>query len=61
MRLEMVKFRLYDDDGYLYFEGECHDDVECENQATALLWAEREAGCTVIKVLRNMEWIQEIA
>lgn len=55
-----VTFRLYDDDGELYYEGSCHDDDECLNQEAALRWAEGYAGCTTIKVLRNGAWTQEI-
>ena len=56
-----VKFRLYDDDGELYYEGELHDDDECLNQQAALKWGEADAGCTTIKVLRNGKWTLEIA
>jgi hypothetical protein len=58
--LPLIPFRLYDDDGELYYEGILHDDEECLNQSAALRWAEGDAGCTTIKVLRNNEWELEI-
>jgi len=57
---KLVPFRLYDDDGELYYEGRLHDDEHCENQMAALRFGESDAGCTTIKVLRNNEWTQEI-
>ena len=57
---ERVKFRLYDDDGELYYEGELDDDDDCENQSAALRWGEAMAGCTRIDVLRDGKWIGEI-
>jgi hypothetical protein len=58
--LDLITFRLYDDDGELYYEGELHDDEDCMNQSSAQLWGEKDAGCTTIKVLRDGEWVQEI-
>lgn len=55
-----IPFRMYDDDGELYYEGQLSDDPDCENQSAALRWGEADAGCTTIKVLRNGEWVQEI-
>lgn len=55
-----VKFRLYDDDGNLYYKGICHDDEGCENQLAALTWGEGFAGCTEIKVKRGDSWVYEI-
>lgn len=57
----VIKFRLYDDDGILYYEGRLNDDDECINQSAALRWGETFAGCTYIKVQRGREWRQEIA
>lgn len=57
---KLVRFRLYDDDGELYYEGRLHDDDECVNQSAALRFGESDAGCTTIKVLRDGEWKQEI-
>lgn len=56
----LVKFRLFDDDGELYYEGRLTDDDECENQSAALRFGEADAGCTTILVERNGEWTQEI-
>ena len=56
----LVKFRLYDSDGELYYEGRLTDDYECENQSAALRFGEADAGCTTILVQRGNEWIQEI-
>lgn len=55
-----LPFKLYDDDGELYFEGVLDDDDECVNQTAALRWGESDAGCTTIKVKRDGEWVQEI-
>jgi hypothetical protein len=56
----LVKFRLFDDDGELYYEGRLTDDDECENQSAALRFGEADAGCTTILVLRGHMWTQEI-
>ena len=60
--LKAIDFRLYDDDGELYYGGRLHDDDECENQSAALKWGEGFAGCTTIKVNRQdgKGWVQEI-
>jgi len=58
--LPTVKFKLFDDDGSLMYEGELSDDDECENQSAALRWGETMAGCTTIKVERNGTFVQEI-
>ena len=58
--LPKVQFRLYDDDGELYYEGRCHDDDECLNQEAALAYGMNDAGCTTIKVLRDGKWVQDI-
>lgn len=55
-----VQFRLYDDDGILYYEGKLTDDDECANQMAALTWGTSFAGCTYIKVNRAGTWVQEI-
>lgn len=55
-----VRFRLWDDDGELYYSGVLNDDDDCVSQQAALEWGEVMAGATVIKVLRDGEWIQEI-
>lgn len=55
-----VEFRMYDDDGELYYEGVVDDDDECINQSAALRFGEADAGCTTIKVKRDGEWKQEI-
>lgn len=55
-----VQFRLYDDDGILYYEGKLTDDPECANQLAALTWGESFAGCTHIRVNRAGTWVQEI-
>ena len=56
----LVKFRLFDDDGELYYEGRLTDDDDCENQSAALRFGEADAGATVILVERNGEWVMEI-
>lgn len=57
---ERIPFRLFDDDGELYYEGVLDDDPECINQSEALRFGELDAGCTTIKVLRGDEWVQDI-
>src|SRR5215471_15138251 len=58
---EEIPFKLFDDDGELYYSGILTDDDECENQTAALRWGESYAGCTRIEVFRNGEWDQEIS
>jgi hypothetical protein len=60
MPLDLIPFKLYDDDKILYYEGVLHDDDNCENQSAALLYGELDAGCTLIEVLRGDEWKIEI-
>ena len=57
---ETVRFRMFDDDGELYYEGELDDDADCENQSAALRWGETMGGCTLIEVMRNGTWTAEI-
>lgn len=57
----LVKFRLFDDDNELYYEGRLTDDDECENQSAALRFGEADAGAVTILVERNGQWIQEIS
>lgn len=56
-----VPFRLYDDDGELYYSGVLTDDDEGENQSAAYDWGAAMAGCAIIKVKRDGRWVQEIA
>lgn len=56
----MVAFRLKDDDGEVYYEGELHDDDECLNQEAALSYGMNDAGCTTIEVKRDGAWVVEI-
>lgn len=58
--LPTVSFKLFDDDGELYYSGVLSDDDECENQSAALRWGETMAGCAIVKVKRNGEFVQEI-
>ena len=56
-------FKLYDDDGKLYYEGRTADINEDEERAFAPLdWAMRYAGCTTMKYrvhgLYNTEWLE---
>lgn len=46
------KFRLYDDDGELYFEG-IATNQSCESAFEPLDWAMANFGCTEIKYLNN--------
>jgi hypothetical protein len=56
-------FRLYDDDGNLYYEGRTNDINEDEERAFAPLdWARHMAGCTYMTYrqhgLHNTEWLE---
>ena len=56
-------FRLYDDDGTLYYEGRTNDINEDEERAFAPLdWARYKAGCTYMTYrlhgLHNTEWLE---
>lgn len=59
----VVAFRLYDDDGELYYEG-VFGDAEDDNGDTqydaVLNFGEYDAGCTTVKVNRGNAWVQEI-
>jgi hypothetical protein len=57
---ELIRFRLFDDDGELMYEGRLHDDDECENQTAALRFGEADVGATRIEVCRDGEWKVEI-
>jgi len=55
------RFRLYDDDGELYYSGWLlDDDGELLVQQWVLAWGMAYAGCTTIKVFKNGKWVQEI-
>ena len=59
----VVRFRLYDDDDNLYYEGVFGDidDGRGDTQYDAVLnWGKWMAGCTYIKVKRGQCWTQEI-
>lgn len=45
-------FRLYDDDGILYFDGRS-DDRDSEDAFAPLDWAEPNYGCTRIDYLQD--------
>lgn len=47
---EETPFKLYDDDGELYYEGWLKNDDECIVQQFVLAWAQADSGCTTIKV-----------
>lgn len=49
---EKTTFKLYDDDGELYYEGWLHNDDHAIVQQFVLRWAEVDSGCTTIKVHR---------
>jgi hypothetical protein len=55
-----LAFRLYDDDGELYYEGLVTDDEFCEGQLACRDWGMYDAGCTRIEVKREGRWTQEI-
>ena len=53
-------FRMYDDDGDVYYQGLLIDGPGCESQINALAWGEAFAGCTFIKVKCDGKWHQDI-
>jgi hypothetical protein len=56
-----TRFKLYDDDNELYYEGWLYNDDQCLVQQFVLAWAETDSGCTVIKVRQpDLTWTQEI-
>lgn len=57
----VTQFRLYDDDGELYYEGVFGDNKEEEVDYEAVLnYGTWDAGCTTLKVKRGRRWVQEI-
>jgi hypothetical protein len=46
------RFKLYDDDGVLYYEGRS-DDRDSQRAFDPLDWADAYAGCTRIDYLRD--------
>jgi|ERR1041385_3613260 hypothetical protein len=60
--LTPTPFKLYDDDGELYYEGWLINDNECIVQQFVLAWAMADSGCTVIKVQAHhgVGYVQEI-
>jgi hypothetical protein len=59
--LPLIRFRLLDDDGEVYYGGVLHDDDECLNQAEASRFGTDDAGAIWIEVKRDGKWVQEIA
>ncbi len=60
-QLPHTRFKLYDDDGELYYEGWLYNDLGCLVQQFVLKWAEADSGCTTIKVQKpDLTWVQEI-
>ena len=55
-----ARFRMYDDDKELYYEGVLGDDPYSENEMEALNYGIWDAGCTIIEVMRNGTWKREI-
>ena len=51
-----LKFRLYDDDKKLYYEGRMVGDFEGEQQFDPLDWAMYNAGCTGMKTYDEGKW-----
>jgi hypothetical protein len=54
-----TRFRLLDDDRLVYFEGVLDGGHE-NAQIDALEWGKKDAGCTIIEVLRDNQWRMEI-
>lgn len=56
----LVKFRLRDEDGNVFYWGELHDDDDCLNQDAALSFGAADVGATHIEIYRGGKWVQEI-
>lgn len=58
----IVRFRLKDDDGEVYYGGWLHNDGEGLNQQAALAYGKTDAGCTTIEIKsgNDRNWRQEI-
>jgi hypothetical protein len=56
----LVEFRLRDEDDEVHYEGELHDDPECDNQLAALRFGEADTGACIIEVKRDGQWVMEI-
>jgi len=50
-------FRIYDDDGELYFAGACRLDEPGVTGFEPLSWAQYDAGATEIKYCENGKWV----
>ena len=46
---EGVRFRLYDDDGNLYYAGVMHTDGSEDEDFAPLEWGRHDSGCTYMK------------
>ena len=57
---KVKRFRLYDDDNELYYEGWLFDDDEAIVQTIVLDWGKHDSGCTTIKLWQNGKWEQII-
>jgi len=55
-----TRFKLYDGDDELYYEGWLFNDTGCFVQQFVLRWAEADSSCTTIEVLLDGKWVQEI-
>lgn len=57
---DKIPWRLYDDDGELYYEGWLYEDDEAIIEQAVLDWGMHDSGCTEIQVKRNGKWVTEI-
>lgn len=56
---ELIDFRLFDDDGELYFSGKMRKKyLESSYPFGPLDWAMNDSGCTYMEYLENGEWKQ---
>lgn len=54
---EVFHVRLLDDDGEVYYYGEADDD----GMEDMLYFTMNDAGCTILQVDKNGEWVDELA
>ena len=57
LQQELVKFRLFDDDGELYYEGRMTKKrLDSEHAFAPLDWAMNDSGCTYLEYFEDNQW-----
>ncbi len=55
---DFTRFRMYDDDSELYYEGTLWDPTDCHDMAPLYDFGMPNAGCTRIDIFRKGAWIR---